>query len=108
MSGRIYLAQSGKNTAHRLRIEHLVAVDDVNESAQLAAKGFDRLGLTGTGWTVERADDTRFESCRHKKKTTVGQGSLDQSILNAQVLEPIVKLCVGYVDGQLLQDVRLL
>ena len=45
---------------------------------------------------------------RHGKVAAVGQRGLNKFILDSQILEPVVELSIGHVDGQLLKDIGLL
>lgn len=44
----------------------------------------------------------------HGKITAICQGGLDKLVLNSKVLEAIVKLGIGHVDGKLLKNIFLL
>lgn len=49
-----------------------------------------------------------LQGLRHGQVAAVGQGRLHQLLVHAQVLEAIVELGIGHLDGELLQHVRLL
>lgn len=59
----------------------------------LTKRGSSQSGLQGLG---------------HRQVAAVSEGRLDQLVLHSQVLEAIVKFSIGHLDGELLQDVRLL
>ena len=49
-----------------------------------------------------------FQGLCHCQIAAVGEGCLDQLVLNTQVFEAIVKLGIRHLNRQLLQHVRLL
>lgn len=101
------LAQTDKDAAHRLEVERFVAVEDQHETAQLMAQGFDGLRFTGAGRSEWRTAQSCLERLGHRQIAAIGQRRLDQSVLNAQILEPVEEPCVRHVNGQLLQDIAL-
>ena len=60
------------------------------------------------GHTKRRPSQPLLESLSHGQVAPVGERSLDQPVLHSEVLEAVVEVGVGHVDGQLLEDVRFL
>ncbi len=58
--------------------------------------------------TEGRSSETGLQRLRHGQVAAVGQRRLHQLILHAQILEAVVELGVGHLDGQLLEHVGLL
>ena len=61
--------------------------------------------MAHTKW---RASQPFFQCLGHGQVAPVSQGCLNQFVLHAEVLKPVIELGVGHVDGELLQDIRFL
>lgn len=60
------------------------------------------------GLTERGPPEPGLQGLRHRQIAAVGEGGLDQLVLNTQVLEAIVKLGICHLNRQLLQHVGLL
>lgn len=58
--------------------------------------------------TEGRSSQTGLQRLRHGQVAAVGQRRLHQLVLHTQVLEAVVELGVGHLNGELLEDVGLL
>ena len=77
------------------------------EPAELIAERLDGLRLSRARRAEWGAAQVGGQGLRHGEVAAVGDGRGDEALLHAEVLETVVELRVGHVDGQLLEHVGL-
>ena len=58
--------------------------------------------------TKWRSSQSLLQSLGHGEVAAIGERGLNQFVLHAEVLKPVVEVGVGHVDRELLEDVRFL
>ncbi|KAH6607744.1 hypothetical protein Trco_004057 [Trichoderma cornu-damae] len=104
---RTDLADAQEDAAHGLEVKGVVAAEDEREPPELDAQGLDGLGLPRAGGAVRRASEALAEGLGEREETPVGEGSPDEAIGDAEVLEAVVELGVGHLDVQAVEEVAL-
>lgn len=101
------LGLSRSSRTYRTRTSVITAHFTFSSCAHVYMLDFRRKGHVDT-LTEGRSSQTGLQCLRHGQVAAVGQRRLHQLLLHAQVLEAVVELGVGHLNGKLLEDVGLL